>query len=293
MPYIIETDDSRDQTVSLDPGQQGITFKFVVAEAYDDLTLRAFVQTNITAFYAGLRFNNYTTKCLGTGVHEVEVHYGTASGSPGDSTGSKPTGFLSLSFDTGEDKIKLTQAYAQTSYPVPGRTAVNYRKAVGIKRENGVVKAEGVEVPSQAFNFTVTRTFNAEGALTGDLVGLLIATSWFVNNDEIDVTILGVDLSFAPGELLYKGATGSQKSGGATWEEGASWEGEVALKFGCQRNLVDITHPSGAEHVTKQGWDYGETIYEEYEQNNNFVPNPIQVNVSQIYPRTALGILFT
>lgn len=293
MPYLIELFDSREVTNAREPDQRGITLKFLAVDALDEGVVAALVASNCPGFFLGLRFNNYRTSPKGAGIFEVSVNYGTSAGGAGGGGGSKPTGFLTLNFDTGEDKQKLTVAFAQRTYPIPGRTAVNYRGAIGIKRENGQVKAEGIDVQRQSFGFTVSRTFNADGALTGDLVGLLISDSWFVNDDQIDVTILGVDLHFAPGELLFKGATGSQKAGGISLEDGdATWEGEVTLKFGCSRNLVGITHPSGATNVTKLGWEYAETIYTEDVDQKTFVPKPIQVNVNQVFPTASLGILF-
>lgn len=299
--FITELFDSGAQTVALAPEEQGITLKYIVEEAPigvgEDLAVRSLVQATIPAFSAGLRFNNYQLENLGLGNWLVDAHYGLKSGGSGGAGntvgGSKPAGTKTLTFNTGSVSTKRTQAFAQTRFPAPGVTVTDYKGAIGIRSEGGKVKAEGIDVEAQSFEFTISITFDATAPLTGTQVGLLIALAWHVNSDQIDVTILGVDLHFAPGELLFKGATGSHKSGGTPISEGATFEGEVKLDFACQLNLTNVTLPgSEIPGVTKQGWDYLEIIYEEEVRNNKFAPKAIQANVNQVYPRAALAVLF-
>jgi len=369
---LIELADSRDGQVSPDPANQLVTRKYLLSGTDDELTARQTVESSLSAFLDGQAFNNYRLSPRGAGIWNVEASYGK----------KKNPGLVTLNFDSGEEKIKITRApYGSAYYPtwttttsqlfaaqirfsgsgyalndvltITGGThttaaqvkvtavdalgtiaavtvqtvgsytvipdnplsvtggagsgalffgvwvtlggsanpIVNYKGALGIKSHQGEVKAEGIDREVQAFGFTMQVVFGPTFPLTSAFVALCDAAAWHTNSAPIDVTIAGIDFPFATGELLFKGATGMQKSGGSGVAGYSDFEGEVTLKFGKQKNLSNVAI-AGIPGVTKNGWDYLEVISEEDVEAGEFIPAAKQINVSQIYDQADLTALF-
>ena len=293
MPGIFEIVGSRGHTVSLSPDENVRPLHYRIYGTDDDTVARQLVETTIPAFYDGQRFNRYQLTHEGNGLWMVEVTYGR----------KKPTSFLKFDFDTAGEKTKLTQSLHSDYYPAldasgqPQET-IDFKNAINVQRSAGKTKVEGVDVGVPAFGFTVSQTFGPETPMDSDFIGLLDTCSWHINNDVIDVTITGIELHAEPGELLFQGATGSQKSGGniVLAEIGPELEGEVALKFAKSPNItlnmpieLDPTKPG---LVVKRGWDFLWVAYEEDDSGDVIVPTIRQVNVDVVFPSAALSALF-
>lgn len=295
MAQWIEQNDSREATAALDVAQQEATFHALVAGAFDvpggpdaEAQVDALAQANLPAYYRGQRFSRYKQRPLGNGVYDVTAQYGL----------KKPPGTVTLDFDLSSDKVRLKQSFASTYYPVPDAEGVldpiDFNNAIRVTSHAGVPKVEGVDVDVPVIDFVVKRSFGPPDApMTGDFVdGLFVAKAAPVNSRQIDVTISGISLTFLPGELRLKGATGSQKSGGAAGGEDGGWEGELSIKLGAAKNVVNGT-VAGLAGVSYAGWDYVWVHYEEADGGGELLPKARQVCVEQVYERSDLSFLFT
>lgn len=370
---LIETADSRESEVAPNPEDQLLTRKFILQGTDDELTARVNVENSLSAYLDGQAFNSYRITPRGALTWDVTASWGK----------KKTPGTVTLNFDTGDDKVKLTQAPLGAAYypayiadyglssavsqilgsgyavndiltlqdgtngvhtvaaqvkvlavdalggawsfavqtvgdytatptnpvsvtggggsgctlfadwkfiggtPKPTR---DYKGAIGIKTHNGQVTAEGIDDEVPAFEFTVNVVFGPNFPLTGAFVQLCNLSAWHVNAFLLQPTISGVALTFNPGELLFKGATGLQKAGGAL-SGYADFEGEVTLKFASQANIINQTI-AGVPGVTKLGWDYLEVIYEEVVLDTDIVPSVKQVNVNKVKYIADLSGLF-
>lgn len=319
MPTLVESDDSREQTISRDPNGHGVTRSYTIFGSDDDAAIRTFAEANIPGFYAGLLVANYKLSPQGCGIWRLSVHYGSRGGGAGGGGGGPGGGgggtgigtgegggvggspapgelqtvSATLSFQTGSDKQKITHAL-DDQFNYYGAAVTHYSGAIGIKKgEAGRVKAEGIEVGVPGlFRFTVKRTFGAAAPMSGDYIQLLSNKTWHVNEDEVNIWVSGVHLVFAPGELLFEGSDGSQRSSGVRLDlTNTAGEGDLQLNFARQPNLVDGTI-AGITGVNKQGWDYAEVMYEDGEADSTLIPVATQVNISRVYPRTTLMPIF-
>jgi hypothetical protein len=139
------------------------------------------------------------------------------------------------SFDTTGGTVKLTQSFGTVhSYAPAGLIAPDFRGAINVTDD----KVEGVDVPSFAFQFSITKQMAAATVTVAYQKNLALLGSGTFNN----ASFKGWDA----GEVSFLGATGSQRDDDYV---------TLTYKFACQPNATGLT-VGDITGVDKLGWDY-------------------------------------
>ena len=200
MAVIIERYDSRETTVGVE--NPSVDLLYMVAGTEDDAAVRATVEATIPAIYAGLVFQSYHIAHQGGGVWEVSVRYGKRE--------PKETGQSSYSFDTGGGTTHITQSLETVgSYAPPGEDPPDFKGAIGVSTES----VDGTDITIPVFNFKETHYIPA-ALITPAYKVILFQLTGKVNAFPFK--------GFAPGEVLFLGASGSQRGPYREWGTGRS-----------------------------------------------------------------------
>jgi hypothetical protein len=204
-----------------------------------------------------LRRKTISVTPLGGNVWDVVVPY---EGVDADEDESQ------RSFETAGGTFHMTQSLATVGvYPeveVPFAPPPDFKGAIGVNGDN----VDGVDVTIPLFNFTETKRVPA-AAMTRAYQFTLCNLTGCVNSDAFK--------GFAAGEVLFLGASGSQK-GVDEWE--------VAFKFAASPNATDL--PVGDFTVdAKKGWEYLWVRYEDAADDDAkaLVKRPVAAYVEQVY----------
>lgn len=248
MAIIIEKFDSREATVGID--SPSVDLQFMVLGTELDAEVRALVQATIPAIYANLVFQNYHIAHQGGGVWEVSVRYGKLE--------PKETGQSSYSFDTGGGNQKITQSLETVaSY---GDDPPDFQGAVGVSTDS----VEGTDITIPVFNFTETH-YIPIALVTGAYKTTLFYLTGRVNHAPFK--------GFARGEVLFLGASGSQR-GTEDWE--------IAFKFAASPNATDLK-VGDITGIEKKGWEYLWVRYADTEDEETLIKQPVAAYVERVY----------
>lgn len=259
MATIIERFDSRETTRSSE--SPAVDLIYMVEGSEDDATVRALVEGTIPAIYAGLVFQSYHIAHQGGGVWEVSARYGKSQ--------PKETGDSSFSFDTGGGTIHVTQSLATLgSYAPPGKTAPSFQGAIGVSTDS----VEGTDITSPIYNFSETH-YLPVAYVTGAYKATLFFLTGKVN--------AGGFKGFAAGEVLFLGASGSQR-GEDDWE--------ISFRFAASPNAMGLTI-GPISGINKRGWDYLWVRYADAEDQHVLVKQPLAVYVEKLYEEANFGLL--
>ena len=250
MPVIIEKYDSRETTVAAEnPSAELI---YIVDGTENDTEVHAIVQATIPAMFRGLVFQSYTISHKGSGLWEVSVRYGTV----------KKTGESSFSFDTGGGTAHITQSLRTVRwYAAPGRVAPNFGGAIGVNNES----VEGTDITIPVYNFKETHYIPVS------LVTPAYKATLFYLTGKVNA---GPFKGFAPGEVLFLGASGSQR-GQEDWE--------ITFSFAASPNVSGLTI-GNITGISKLGWEYLWVRYEDAVDARVLVKQPAAVYIEQVYP---------
>ncbi|MBE3100133.1 MAG: hypothetical protein IMZ44_23690 [Planctomycetes bacterium] len=185
------------------------------------------------------------------------------------SSAKKEVGQSSFSFDTGGGTMHVTQAKAHVaSYALPGKTPPDYGGAVGVTHDS----VEGCDITVPVYNFSETHFF-AAGYVTGSYKATLFALTGRTNNAAFK--------GFAEGEVLFLGASGSQR-GDDSWE--------ITFRFAASPNVTGLTIGS-ITGIDKKGWEYLWVQYEDAEDSGAkcVVKRPASVHVERVYDSGSLA----
>ena len=142
----------------------------------------------------------------------------------------------------------------------------DFKGAIGVERNGAEVQVHGVEMTIPGLSFSKTRRFPA-GWLTADRVKMLSRMTGSTNATEF--------LGFAPGELIFDGAEGTQKTA----------DGDVDVKFDFigSENIFNQTFGE-IPGITKMGWEYLWFLYRTSEDldANEIVKRPIGAYVETV-----------
>lgn len=179
-------------------------------------------------------------------------------------------------FETGGATAHITQSLATVGvYPpvvIPFKPPPDFQGAIGVNGDN----IAGVDVTIPAFNFTITKKFDAE-----DVTGAYKLALFYATGKTNDAAFQG----FAAGEVLFLGASGS-RTGMKQWE--------IAFKFAASPNAVNL--PVGDFVVTeKSGHDYLWVRYADAVDGGAaaLVKRPVAAYVERVYESCdfeALGV---
>ena len=238
---------------------------YIIRGTDDDAEAKSALVAESPAFYGGLIRQSTHIARIGEDVWEGTVRYGTTS--------PPETGQSSFSFDTGGGSQHITQGRGNSArYAAPGKTAPNFGGAIGVTQDN----VEGVDIYVPVYNFSETHQI-APANVTGAYKSTLFFLTATVNSDGFK--------GFAPGEVLFLGASGTQR-GQEDWE--------ITFKFAASPNATGLVI-GGITGINKKGWEYLWVRYADSEDTaaKVLVKKPISVHVEQVYPLaafTALGI---
>ena len=200
----------------------------------------------------------------GSGQYEGVVRYEFTNDQP------KQTGETSFNFDTAGGTIHIVSNIA-TSNKYPSG-APDPQGLINAKEDS----VDGLDVSAPLFSFTATRYMTISD-VSSTYVGHLYNLTNKVNSADITMTVDGLSLSFAHGELLFLGATGSRRGQGDV---------EVSLKFSAAPNKTGITIGS-ITGIAKKGWEYIDVVSKPSTQNFGAIKVirqiPQFVYVHQIY----------
>jgi len=184
-----------------------------------------------------------------------------------------------FSFETGGATQHTTQSLQTiATYPDAALTP-RFDGAIGVG-ENGV---EGVDVEVPSFSFSVTYHV-APADMTSGYVMSLYNLTGKVNNAPFAVTPdIGVTLSFAAGEVLFRGASGSKRPSG-------NWE--IVGQFAASPNETGLSVGS-ITGIEKKGWEYLWVLYDEVEDQTvkSLIQKPVAAYVEQVYKTADFAVL--
>lgn len=158
----------------------------------------------------------------------------------------------------------LTQSLGTIgSYAAPGRTAPNFRGAIGVTPD----AVEGIDVTVPVYHFSETHVIPSSLVTLGYKAALFFLTGR-VNGSPFK--------GFAAGEVLFLGASGS-KRGADDWE--------ISFKFAASPNAVGLS-VGNITGISKAGWDYLWVRYEDAEDTvaKALVKRPVAAYVERVYP---------
>jgi hypothetical protein len=247
-PIIIEKYDSREATVGVD--SPSVDLQWMVLGTELDSEVRALVQATAPPTYAGLVLQSYHIAHQGGGVWEVTARYGK--------TEPKETGQSSYSFDTGGGNQKITQSLETVGRY--GEDPPDFQGAIGVSSDS----VEGTDITVPVFNFTETHYIPA--AL---VTGAYKTTLFYLTGRVNDAPFKG----FARGEVLFLGASGSQR-GTEDWE--------IAFKFAASPNATNLK-VGDITGIEKKGWEYLWVRYADAEDENTLIKQPVAAYVERVY----------
>jgi hypothetical protein len=131
---------------------------------------------------------------------------------------------------------------------------------------------EGCDITVPVYNFSETHYF-AAGYVTGSYKATLFALTGRTNNAAFK--------GFAEGEVLFLGASGSQR-GDDSWE--------ITFRFAASPNVTGLTIGS-ITGIAKKGWEYLWVQYEDAEDSGSksVVKRPASVHVERVYDSGSLA----
>lgn len=177
-------------------------------------------------------------------------------------------GEFRLSFDTSGGTVRITNSLATAAkYSRPGQAAApDMGGAIGVRGD----QIDGVDVVIPALKVTASFTHPA-AVVTLPHIKTLARITGQVNSTAF--------LTFAPGEVLFLGATG---------DEGTSTQTQVAYQFLMSENATGLTIGDIVD-IVKAGHDYAWIRYEDAAISGQPAKRPRHVYVEQVYKRVNLA----
>ncbi len=177
-----------------------------------------------------------------------------------------PESTLRWSFDTSGGTIKMTTSKATSRYAPSGRTAPDFKGAIGVKNTGKDAEPEGVDVVIPGLKLTAVYKWpknTVDFAYMKRLAGLTGKT----NNNPF--------YTFAQGELLFLGATGELVPNIPT---------EVTYNFLASSNATGLTI-GDVLGIAKKGHEYLWVTFEASEDTSakKLVQRPLGVYVERVY----------
>jgi len=206
---------------------------YVVLGTDDDIAARDALEAGSPATYATLPRQSVQVEPLGPKLWDGQVRYGHENNSNQIQTGES-----TFSFDTGGGTQHITQSLQTVGrFPASGQTAPDFKGAIGVTPD----AVEGVDITVPVYQFSETH-YKPDNQVTGTYKGVLFELTGRVNAD----TFKG----FAPGEVLFLGASGSRR---VQMGESADWE--ITYRFAASPNRTGLSI-GGISGISKKGWEY-------------------------------------
>lgn len=262
---ILEKLDSRTTVEGENPE---IELKYIILGTDNDINAKVALWQTAPTIYDGLVRDSLHLEPNGKDVWEATVRYTKYKRRRPPTTGE-----FSLSFDTGGGTERITQSIQTVNrYAAPGRTAPDFQGAIGVTGN----EVQGVDRVVPVYHFSETH-YLEDSFVSQTYRMVLFNLTGTVNSDSWR--------GFAPGELLFLGASGS-KRGEEDWE--------ITYRFAASPNRTNLS-VGPITGINKKGWEYLWVLYEDQNdsQAKKLVKRPIAAYVEQIYfyaSFSALGI---
>lgn len=256
MPTIDERYRSRPGTEGDSPSAE---LHYIVQGTDNDLEVRNLLATTSPLVYLGLRRSEIAFEPTGGGIWECYVRY------------ERKDSDNQFSFDTGGGSQQIQRGIATVnSYAPPSKTAPNFGGLIGVNGDS----VNGTEITVPVYNFSETYLL-PPAFVTGAYKQTLFHTTGRVNN--------GLFKGFAKGELLFLGASGSQR-GNEDWE--------ITYRFAGSAN-VDNFSIGDITGISKEGWQYLWVRFADDEDTSakTLIKKPVAVYVEQVYEYADLATL--
>jgi len=245
-----------------------VTLKFLADGEQDNAIVHAYVLAATPGLYAHpsgafLYRQDLQVEPLGYKQYEITVPYGETK---------HETGSYSLSFDTTGGTVHITASKETIAAFGPGTSVNDHKQAIGVSGPDKDPEGADVVIPV----LKLTATFkHPQGIITLPQIKNLARWTGRTNSDTF--------LTFAPGEVLFLGATG---------QEGTDQPTEVQYHFACQENLTGLSI-GGISGISKQGHQLYWIQYKSAIANNAGTRIPKGVYIERVYDTiplaTALG----
>jgi hypothetical protein len=146
------------------------------------------------------------------------------------------------------------------SYAPPGEDPPDFKGAIGVSTDS----VDGTDITIPVFNFKETHYIPA-ALITPAYKVILFQLTGKVNAYPFK--------GFAPGEVLFLGASGSQR-GTEDWE--------ITFSFAASPNVTNLK-VGDITGIDKKGWEYLWVRYAEAEDADVLVKQPAAAYVEQVY----------
>jgi hypothetical protein len=248
--------------------EPGCTLRYTIEGTADEAEASWALATTAPTIYRGLVRKSYEV----TPAHvdeddpdhsswEGTVHYAKAE------RARPKTGDSSFSFDIGgATQLMMFSKQTVGAYgtgPDGGAAGVNdFKQAIGV---SGPETIEGVEVYVPVYNFTETWWLDNEYVTASYKAGLFRLAAAPVNGAAFR--------GFEPGEVLFMGASGSQR-GDEDWE--------ITFRFSASPNAYGLV-VGGIAGISKRGWEYLWVRSKPGPSGKEVLPIPRAVYVERVY----------
>jgi hypothetical protein len=242
---------------------------YVVLGAADEAEVRTIAQVQIPSAYLGIPRSSITLdERLNATTWKVRAAFEVSDSTPTETP--QPV----FSFDTGGGTQHITQSLQTVGRYGPQASAA-LGGAIGFDGQN----VAGVDITVPVYQFSEAHVFSPVFVTPAYPIALMGLTG-SVNN--------GPFRGFAPGEVLFLGASGSRRG------QGIDDPWEIAFKFAASPNRTGLTVGT-ITGIQKRGWDY---LWVQYGEDvdaaaKTLIKKPTAVYVEQVYPFgnfAALGI---
>ena len=265
----------RDQTVDAKGNVTEIEIPYLVFEAADeDAALSAARSKAAGHSIRGMTLDSVeVVERINDDTWKVKAVYAeTEDGADEDIEDDGEEETVSFAFDTGGGTMHRNQSLKTVS-KAPN-DAPDFNGAIEVDNEGNV---NGVDVTMPVLNFTETHTMS----------GSRVTTSYKKNIAALTGTVNRSSFrGFAPGEVLFLGASGSKRSKKLS----APWE--ITFRFAVSPNQSSVS--VGKLKVSnKKGWNYLWVRYADKVADNkkNVIKVPVAAYVEQVYPEGDFGNL--
>jgi len=247
---ITENIDSRAATDAVD---STATLTYTVRGTADESVVRAQVDAAAPASYLSLVVDSISLEPVWidtvteSGVWTVTVNY------------VRDKGDSQRTFDTGGGTAHITQSLETVA--TAGQVAPDLKGAIGVNGDN----VSGTDITIPVFNFTETHKIPL-ASVTLAYAKTLAGLTGTVN----DAAFKG----FAKGEVLFMGASGSQK-GADDWE--------ITFSFAASPHTTVSFDDDYLADIEKGGWEYLWVRFADDEDENQLIKKPQSVYVERVY----------
>jgi hypothetical protein len=154
--------------------------------------------------------------------------------------------------------------------------APDFQGAIGVSADG----VEGIDITIPVYHFAETHS-KPNAQITGAYKGVLFNLTGKVNSDGFR--------GFAPGEVLFLGASGSKRGSG--WG-GAEADWEITYRFAASPNVTGLSI-GPINGINKKGWEYLWVRYSDQEDTaaKALVKRPIAAYVERVYHEGNFGAL--